>query len=70
MPFGLAGAPSTFQRLMQSVFVKELEESVIVYLDDVLVYPKSLGEHAKHLRIVLQRMRDARLFVKLSSVSW
>ncbi|PHJ16379.1 retrotransposon ty3-gypsy subclass, partial [Cystoisospora suis] len=63
MPFGLAGAPSTFQRMMQHVFIRELDEFVIVYLDDVLVYSRSRLEHYNHLRIVLQRLRENRLYV-------
>ncbi|PHJ19523.1 retrotransposon ty3-gypsy subclass [Cystoisospora suis] len=66
MPFGLAGAPSTLQRMMQNTFMKELDEYVVVYLDDVLVYSKTKDLHYDHLRVVLQRMRDARLFVELS----
>ncbi|PHJ17658.1 retrotransposon ty3-gypsy subclass, partial [Cystoisospora suis] len=65
-PFGLAGAPSTFQRLMQNTFMKELDEYVVVYLDDVLIYSKTKELHYDHLKNVLQRMRDARLFVGLS----
>ncbi|PHJ17715.1 retrotransposon ty3-gypsy subclass [Cystoisospora suis] len=66
MPFGLAGAPSTFERVMQNTFMKELDEYVVVYLGDVLVYSKTKEVHYDHLRVVLQRMRDARLFVGLS----
>lgn len=68
-PFGLAGAPSTFQRIMRNVFMKELDESVVVYLDDISVYSESKELHFQHLSIVFQRMREARLFVKLLSVS-
>ncbi|PHJ16338.1 retrotransposon ty3-gypsy subclass [Cystoisospora suis] len=63
MPSGLAGAPSTFQRMMQHVFIREGDEFVIVYLDDVLVYPRSGLEHYNHMRIVLQRLRENRLYV-------
>lgn len=51
---------------MQSAFMKELDEFVIVYSDDVPLYSRSRGEHYRHSRIVLQRMRDAPFFVKLS----
>ncbi|PHJ18928.1 retrotransposon ty3-gypsy subclass [Cystoisospora suis] len=60
---GLARAPSTFQRLMQNVFINELDEFVVVYLDDVLVYSESKAEHLNHLRRVLQRIKDQQLSV-------
>ncbi|PHJ18031.1 retrotransposon ty3-gypsy subclass, partial [Cystoisospora suis] len=66
MPFGLARAPSTFQRVMQNTFMKELDEYVVVYLDDVLVYSKTKDLHYDHLRVVVQRVRHARLLVGLS----
>ncbi|PHJ18926.1 retrotransposon ty3-gypsy subclass [Cystoisospora suis] len=61
-----AGAPSTFQGVMQNTFTRELDEYVVVYLDDVLVYLKTKELHYAHLKVVLQRRRDARLFVGLS----
>src|ERR1700687_590225 len=48
MPFGLTNAPATFMNLMQSVFSKYLDEFVIIFLDDILVYSKSHDEHLKH----------------------
>lgn len=65
MPFGLSGAPSTFQRLMQSIFIKELDEFVVVYLDDVLVYSKTREEHLRHLELVLKRVQEHKLFLQL-----
>ncbi|PHJ19414.1 rna-directed dna polymerase [Cystoisospora suis] len=49
IPFGLAGAPSAFQRLMQNVFISELDEFVVVYLSDVLIYSRTKKEHLSHL---------------------
>jgi hypothetical protein len=66
MSFGLTNAPAYFMYLMNSVFMNELDKFVVVFIDDILIYSKSKGEHAKHLRIVLQRLRDHKLYAKLS----
>ena len=52
MPFGLCNAPSTFQRIMTNVFFKLLDKGVLVYLDDVLIYSKSIEEHKQLLNEV------------------
>jgi hypothetical protein len=66
MTFGLTNAPAYFMYLMNSVFVTELDKFVVVFIDDILIYSKSEKEHAKHLRIVLQRLRDHKLYAKFS----
>ncbi|PHJ23365.1 retrotransposon ty3-gypsy subclass, partial [Cystoisospora suis] len=66
MPFGLAGAPSTFQRLIQNVFINELDDFVVVYLDDVFVYSATKEEHLIHLRKVLQWIREHRLYAGIN----
>ena len=66
LAFGLCNAPAVFQQLLNSVYADELGRFVVVYLDDILVYSKSEAEHVEHLRIVLQRLREHRLFAKLS----
>jgi ferredoxin len=66
MSFGLTNAPAYFMYLMNSVFMPELDKSVVVFIDDILVYSKSEEEHADHLHVVLQRLREHRLYAKLS----
>jgi hypothetical protein len=66
MSFGLTSAPAYFMYLMNSVFMNELDKFVVVFIDDILIYSKSEAEHAKHLRIVLQRLRDHKLYAKFS----
>ena len=50
MPFGLTNAPATFQRAMNKMFAQLLDDCVVAYLDDVLVFSKKEEEHDKHLR--------------------
>ena len=54
MPFGLCNAPSTFQRLMNKVFAKEINSFILVYLDDILIFSRSIEEHWDHLNIALE----------------
>lgn len=64
MPFGLQGAPATFQRLMDYV-LRDLDEFAAAYLDDIVIYSQSWEEHLEHLRRVLCSLRQTRLTVKL-----
>jgi hypothetical protein len=66
MSFGLMNAPAYFMYLMNSVFMTELDKFVVIFIDDILIYSKSEKEHAKHLRVVLQRLRDHKLYAKFS----
>jgi hypothetical protein len=66
MSFGLTNAPAYFMYLMNSVFMLELDKFVVVFIDDVLIYSKTDEDHANHIRIVLQRLRDHRLYTKFS----
>jgi hypothetical protein len=66
MSFGLTNAPAYFMYLMNSVFMPELDKFVVVFIDDILVYSKNEEEHVGHLDVVLQRLREHRLYAKLS----
>src|SRR4051812_37302591 len=66
MSFGLTNAPATFSRLMNSIFMEYLDKFVVVYLDDIIIYSKNEGEHAEHLRLVLMKVREHRLYAKFS----
>src|SRR4051812_7242750 len=66
MSFRLTNAPATFSRLMDSIFMKYLDKFVVVYLDDILIYSKNEEEHAEHLRMVLMKLREHRLYAMFS----
>jgi hypothetical protein len=66
MSFGLTNAPAYFMYLMNSVFMPKLDKFVLVFNDDILVYLRNEEEHAGHLHIVLQLLREQRLYAKLS----
>jgi hypothetical protein len=66
MSFGLTNASAHFMYLMNSVFMLELDKFVVVFIDDILLYSKSMEEHEEHLRVVLQRLRDHQLYDKFS----
>ncbi|KAL0540150.1 hypothetical protein IC582_024380 [Cucumis melo] len=70
MSFGLTNAPAVFMDLMNRVFREFLDTFVIVFIDDILIYSKTEAEHEKHLRMVLQTLRDNKLYAKLKQVSF
>jgi hypothetical protein len=65
MPFGLTNALATFCTLMNDISREWLDDFVIVYIDDILIYNGSLEEHVEHLRKVFQRLRENKLYAKL-----
>lgn len=66
MPFGLKGAPGTFQAIMNSMFFDLLGRGVVVYMDDVLLYSKTFEEHMELLECVLQRLLEHKMYPKFS----
>jgi hypothetical protein len=66
MSFRLTNALAHFIYLMNSIFIPELDKFVIVFIDNILVYSKNMGEYEEHLRIVLQRLREHQLYAKFS----
>lgn len=66
MPFGLCNAPATFQRFMNEVFADLLDISVVVYLDDILIYSDDPTSHTQHVREVLERLKKHGLFCQSS----
>jgi hypothetical protein len=66
VPFGLSNAPTIFMCLINGVFREYVDKFVIVFLDDILIYSKSEEEHGKHLRMVLQVLREHKWYAKLS----
>ena len=66
MSFGLTNAPAFFMYLMNSVFMRELDKFVVVFIDDIQIYSRNKEEHAQHLRIVLARLREHKLYAKFN----
>ena len=64
MPFGLTNALATFMDLMNRVFQSHLDRFIIVFIDGILIYSRTQEEHAEHLRIALQILRDHSLYAK------
>ena len=70
MPFGLTNAPAQFQAYIHQVLAGLVDVTCIVYLDDILIFSETEDEHVGHVKEVLRRLRDARLFLKLPKCEW
>ncbi|GBG92168.1 hypothetical protein CBR_g54520 [Chara braunii] len=70
MPFGLTNAPTTFQRCMNALFRPWLDRFVLVYLDDILVFSRTLQEHQGHLRQVLEKLGEANFKINAKKCEW
>jgi hypothetical protein len=66
MSFELTNAPAHFLYLMNSVFMQELDKFVVLFIDDILIYSENEEKDVEHLRIVLSRLREHKLYAKLS----
>jgi hypothetical protein len=70
MPFGLTNAPTTFQCLMNSIFVAFMRKFILVFMDDILIYSRTLEEHIQHLTQVLHILRQHQLFIKFKKCAF
>ncbi|WVZ89681.1 hypothetical protein U9M48_036053 [Paspalum notatum var. saurae] len=70
MSFGLTNAPAFFMYMMNSVFMNELDKFLVVFIDDILIYSKNEKEHEEHLKIVLARLREHKLYAKFSKCAF
>ena len=66
MPFGLTNTPATFCTMMNQVLRDFIDQFVVVYLDDIVIYSNTLQDHLRHLRLVLTRLREHELYAKPS----
>ena len=65
MPFGLTNAPAAFMDLMNRIYRSYLDQFVVVFVDDILIYSKDQAEHEQHLQLALQVLRENQLYAKL-----
>jgi hypothetical protein len=70
MPFGLTNAPAIFQAAVKTLFEPLLEKFVLIFMDDILVFSKTLEGHKKHLQEVFDILRDNNLYLKQSKCSF
>src|SRR5215469_14205068 len=65
VPFGLTNAPATFQTLMHNILKPHLDKFVLVYIDDILIFSKTLEKYLQHLQQILEILRQYKLYAKL-----
>ena len=70
MPFGLTNAPASFQAMINHVLRNYLDQFVVVYLDDILIFSKTPEEHERHVHQVLATLEDAQLLVEPGKAKW
>lgn len=69
IPFGLQGALVVFMQLINEVMHEYLYQGVLIYLDDILIYTQTIEEHTRLVRHVLQKLLDAKLFIKMTKLN-
>ena len=66
MPFRLTNAPATFQRFITDVLREYMDVTCVIYLDDILIFSENEGEHTKHVKQILAKLQEVKLYAKLS----
>ena len=66
MPFGVTNAPAQFMNMVQDLLSDMVDQFVIVFIDDILIFSKDVKEHTEHVKKVLARLREHKLFAKAS----
>src|SRR5215472_17253661 len=64
LPFGLCNAPATFQKLMHDIFWELLDKSVVIYLDDIIVFSDTYETHKEDLRKVFELIQEHQLYIQ------
>lgn len=70
LPMGLTNAPAEFMAMMQDAFRPQLNKSILVFLDDILIYSRTLEEHKQHIKEALVQLRTRKLYAKISKCSF
>ena len=70
MYFGLTNAPAVFQNLINDVLRKYLDQFIVAYLDDILIFSSTEEEHVCHVKLILEKLRKHKLYAKLKNYSF
>ena len=70
LPFGLTNAPATVMHLMHSIFREQLDDFIVIFLDDILVYSRDLKGHVTHVHKTLEILRQNQLYAKVSKCAF